>query len=220
MKIISQAISVIFHPVFYVVYVFLIYRVVNPYLFVTNDPKTDVLILVSIVSLSVIFPLICIALMKTLGLIPSINMHNNKERVGPLIATGLFYLWLFVNIKDNDLIPILFTYYLLGVVISLFVAFFINNFTKISLHAIAAGGLVMSMLFLKFGFDYSEFMININPTISIMINLDILIVCAILIAGLVGTARMYLKAHNSDQLYGGYLVGAVSHVIAYIVLVV
>jgi membrane-associated phospholipid phosphatase len=189
---------------------------VNPYLFMTNNPKTDILILISVVSLSVIFPLICIAMMKMLGLIPSINMYNNKERVGPLIATALFYLWLFVNIKDNDLIPSIFTYYLLGAVISLFIAFFINNFSKISLHAIAVGGFVMGMLFLRFQFEYSEFIFTLSPTQSFMVSLDIIIMGTILLAGIIGTSRMYLKAHSPIQLYGGYFVGAISHVIAYI----
>jgi hypothetical protein len=155
--------------------------------------------------------------MKQLGLIPDINMSNNKDRVGPIIATGLFYLWLYVNIKDNDLVPEIFTYYLLGVIIALFTAFFINNFTKISLHAIAISSMVAALFFLKFAFDYNDFLLRFSPNHVYIVSLDLLIIIALLLCGLVGTSRMYLKAHSVDQVYGGYLVGAFAHLVAYII---
>ncbi|HMP30173.1 MAG TPA: hypothetical protein PKD85_11260, partial [Saprospiraceae bacterium] len=95
MRLVSQSIAYILHPVFFVAYMYFLYKVINPYLFISTDTKASGLITISIISLSVIFPLLCIFLMKRLGLIPDINMHNNKDRVGPIIATGLFYLWLF-----------------------------------------------------------------------------------------------------------------------------
>ena len=96
-------------------------------------------------------------------------------------------------------------------------AFFINNFTKISLHAIAISSMVAAMLFLKFVFDYSEFVVRIRPDLVYIVSIDLLIIVSILIAGLVGTSRMILQAHKPDQIYGGYLVGGFAHLIAYIV---
>jgi membrane-associated phospholipid phosphatase len=74
----------------------------------------------------------------------------------------------------------------------------------------------MGMLFLRFQFEYSEFIFTLSPTQSFMVSLDIIIMGTILLAGIIGTSRMYLKAHSPIQLYGGYFVGAISHVIAYI----
>ncbi len=217
MRIVSQAIAVILHPIFFVVYMYFIYRMINPYLYISSDSKAMGLVTISVLSLSLLFPLLCILLMRQLGLIPDINMSNNKDRVGPIIATGLFYLWLYVNIKDNDLVPEIFTYYLLGVIIALFTAFFINNFTKISLHAIAISSMVAALFFLKFAFDYNDFLLRFSPNHVYIVSLDLLIIIALILCGLVGTSRMYLKAHSVDQVYGGYLVGAFAHLVAYII---
>ena len=217
MRFVSQSIAYILHPIFLVGYMYFLYRAINPYLFISPDSKASGLITMSVISLSVVFPLLCILLMKRLGLIPDINMQNNKDRVGPIIATGLFYLWLYVNIKDNDLVPDIFTYYLLGVIIALFTAFFINNFTKISLHAIGISSIVVALCFLKFAFDYNDFVLKFSPDQVYIVSIDLLIIVAILIAGLVGSSRMFLKAHSLDQIYGGYCVGAFAHLVAYLI---
>lgn len=79
--------------------------VANPYIFGFSGPKAQGLVLISILTISVMFPLIAIVMMKTLGLISSIEMPDKKERIGPLIITGLFYMWLYVNVRHNDNIP-------------------------------------------------------------------------------------------------------------------
>ncbi|HMP28809.1 MAG TPA: phosphatase PAP2 family protein, partial [Saprospiraceae bacterium] len=98
------------------------------------------------------------------------------------------------------------------------IAFFINNFTKISLHTIAISSFVSALFFIKFAFDYNDFVLKISPNQIYIVSIDLLLIIAILIAGLVGTTRMYLKAHTPDQVYGGYLVGAFAHLIAYIII--
>lgn len=142
-------------------------------------------------------------------------METNKDRVGPMIASGIFYIWLYVNVRQNPNIPDIFTTFLLGSTIALFIGFFINNFTKISLHSIAVAGLVTSLVLLKFGFDYYSFLINIPGFGSYIISTDMLIILAILLAGLMGTVRLFLKAHSPDQIYGGYMVGIFAQLIAF-----
>lgn len=217
MKQISVGVSILFHPIFLVVYMYMLYHLVNPYLFISSDHKASVLLFASIISLSVVFPLICIALMRMLGLIDTFSMSSKKERVGPLIATSLFYLWLYVNVKNNELVPELFSYYLLGAVIGLFFAFFINNFSKISLHAIGIGAFFAALVFLKFVFGYNDFLIgNINNK-SYLVSTDLLIIAGVIVMGLVGTSRLALRTHSTDQIYGGYLVGICAHIIAYMI---
>lgn len=199
-------------------YMLLMYYVINPYLFTNNDPKANGLLFISIMSLTVVFPLICIGLMSTLGLISGIQMESSKDRVGPMIAASIFYVWLFVNVRNNPNVPDIFTAFLLGTTVALFMAFFVNIFSKISLHAIAAGGLVAAMLLLKFGYDYYSFLLNISGVGTYIISTDVLIIGAIIIAGIIGSARLVLKAHTSDQIFGGYLVGISAQLIAYMVL--
>lgn len=77
----------------------------NPYIFGYSGPKSQGLILISIVTISFMFPMISILLMKALGLIQTLEMKDKKERIGPLIVTGLFYMWLYVNVRNNTNIP-------------------------------------------------------------------------------------------------------------------
>lgn len=209
--------SIIFHPLFMVAYMLIVFMLVNPYLFISNDTKATGLLVISILTLSIFFPMVCIALMKMIGLISSFNMEDSKERVGPLIATGLFYIWLYLNIKDNTIIPDIFTHFLLGSIIALFISFFFNNFTKISLHSVAIAGMCTSLLMLKFVFGYNEFLLTIRSFGSYLVNVDFLIIIGILLTGIIGTSRLFLKAHTNEQIYGGYFVGFFSQVIAYFI---
>ncbi|MBK8663664.1 MAG: hypothetical protein IPN18_18460 [Ignavibacteriales bacterium] len=57
--------------------------------------------------------------------------------------------------------------------------------------------------------------INVSETYNIEINLYLLILISIVIAGVVGSARLFLKAHTREQVYSGYLLGFLSQLIAF-----
>lgn len=168
--------------------------------------------------LTVGFPLLAIFLIRFLGINKDLNMDSRQERIVPLIITAMFYLWLFVNIKNNTYVPLLFTSFVLGATISIFVSFFINNFSKISLHTVGMGGLVCMLILLQVNFDYSDFILNLGPLGLYQMHLSLLIIIGILIAGSVGAARLYLTDHTNSDIYGGYLVGAASQLISYMFL--
>jgi hypothetical protein len=154
--------------------------------------------------------------MKALGLIESIEMKDKKERIGPLIITGLFYMWLYVNIRNNDLIPDAFSFFVLGSTISVFIALMINSFTKISLHTISAGGFAAGMVMILYNWSNGFVDINIPFLESIYrISDRLLLIIIILLAGSVGTSRLVLKAHHQDEIYGGYMVGIFAQIIAF-----
>jgi len=212
----ANFISIIFHPLFVVSYVFVFLMYANPYLFGYHDDKSKGLVIISVVMLSVMFPLISIFMMKALGLISGLKMADKKERIGPLVATGLFYLWLYVNIRKNDIVPEAFSFFLLGTIIALFMGLFLNSFTKISLHTIGAGGFLAGIFLISYNFTFGRFEVNI-PAIQKMylVNVNLIILTVIVIAGLVGTSRLYLKIHTEDEIYGGYLVGIIAQILAF-----
>lgn len=216
MKVISTIISYFFHPLFVVAMMLGILLVINPYLFGINK-HAEGLLIISVVTMSIMFPMISVALMKMLGLIDTLEMKGDKERVGPLIASGIFYLWLFVNIKNNNMVPQAFSFFVLGSTIALFIAFFISNFSRISLHTIGIGGLLMGLILIRYNFAYDTFILNLKGLGSYSVHMDLVIIVAIIICGLVGTARLYLKAHDSSQVMGGYLVGITSQVLAFLI---
>lgn len=213
MKLISKAISVVFHPLFIVSYLLFILLLINPYSFGIQDEKGLGLVVISVVFLSVFFPLFAILVLRSLGLVKSLNMENKMERIGPLIISGIFYLWLFINIRNNNVFPEVFRMIVLGATIGLFSAFFINNFTKISLHAVGMGGLLCSLFLIRYSFSYHEFVISFLGN-KYLVHTDLLLLCGVFVTGLVGTARLHLKAHSLNDIYGGYIVGFLAQIIA------
>lgn len=215
-RITAKLVSFIMHPLFIISYVLFFLMQANPYIFGYSGPKSQGLILISIVTISFIFPMISILLMKALGLIQTLEMKDKKERIGPLIVTGLFYMWLYVNVRNNSNIPDALSFFILGSTISVFIALMINSFTKISLHTIAMGGLTAGIMFIIFNWTYGtvdipfpwfNFQLRISDRLVAMI--------VVILAGAVGSSRLYLKAHREDEIYGGYLVGVLSQIIAF-----
>lgn len=195
-------------------YVLLILLKYNPYLF--GMPKSGLdLLLISVVMLSVFFPLVAIAMMKQLDMIDSFQMETRKERIGPLIATGIFYLWLYLNIKDNTGVSEAFSFFVLGTVIALFTAFFINNFSKISLHAVGMGGLVTGIFLIRQYFTYDAANFSLGSLGVFSVHINVILLAVILLCGLVASSRLLLKAHKSQDITGGLIVGVIAQLIAF-----
>lgn len=186
-----------------------------PEYFATPDPRQKTFIILSFLSLSVLFPLLGIALMRMQGLVQSLELKTKKERIGPMILIAIFYLWLYVNIRNNPLVPPVISFFVLGSVIALFTGLFINSFSKISLHCVGAGGLITGILFLysRFVFETFDILLPFSNWVFRISN-DFVLILSFIIAGLIGTARLLLGAHKNDEIYGGYLVGILSQMIA------
>lgn len=177
---------------------------VNPHLFGFITGKAAMLWIIVVFILTFIFPTIWLLMMKKLELVNSVKLETANERIIPYIATCSFYLWAFMMFKpgatntifSNSLMSLM----LLGAAISGFIGFFSNIFTKISIHSIGAGsmlGLVLAIL------RYSYY------------DLRILFVVCIILAGIIGTSRLILNAHDAKQVYLGYLAGFSGQFVAF-----
>lgn len=191
-----------------VTYTLLLMLASNPYAFGVRsitDPKAVVL-LFSVFSISCLIPGVGVAMMKPLGLIKKINLSEQQDRTGPYIISGIFYLWLFKNLLSLGQAPKLLVACVLGAAITLFVCFFINIFTKISVHAAGVAGFVGTLLLLAIYWP--------NAAVSIaafgghlLISWPIILILAVILAGCVGSARLALNSHTPADLYRGYAVG-------------
>jgi len=209
----SQVISVVFHPIFMVVYALLYLLMTNPYLFSTQEPKELSIVIMYIVIISVVFPGIAIGMLYNLGMIQSISMPERKQRIVPLIITATFYCWLYINLLNNNSIPAVFQSFVLGTNIGLFVGFFITLFNKVSLHSIAISGLTTGLIIAHYieGYEYFELQIGqMNIGINSILPLAILVV----FVGMVASARLYLNRHTIEQILGGTFIGILSQLIA------
>lgn len=215
-KILANTISILFHPLFIMGYVLLFLMMSQSYMFGFSDIKAQNMVIFSIIATGIMFPLLSILLMKSLGLISSWEMADKKERIAPLIVTGLFYLWLYVNIRKNGSVPDAFSFFVLGSTVAVFMALFLNSFTKISLHTIGMGGFITGILFIIFKFSYGYTDIPV-PVLDGFLRLSdrAVIFIVLLLGGAVGVARLALKAHQNDEIYGGYFIGFLSQLIAF-----
>ena len=211
----AQIISFIFHPLLIVTYMLALLLLVNPYLFGVSSigDKASKLLLLQIFLSTFFIPGVAVVMLRLTGMIQSFQMETKQERIGPYIITGLFYLWMFRNFLDNSQIPTAFTSFMLGATIGLFLAFFINIFTKISAHAVGMGGLLGMVVITLLLFSYDTFSMNL-PFGVFEVSMSAVLAIAVLLAGLVGTARLLLQAHEPMDLYGGYLVGFSAQFIA------
>ena len=209
----ARIISILFHPLFILFYLLLILLLVNPYAFNLTDPVDKGFVFISIFMLSIGLPLIAIIMMRFVGFVDSLEMKERTERIGPLIATSIFYLWLFINLKRVAIIPPIFQSLVLGSVIAIFVAFFINNFSKISLHALGVGGLLSGFMIIRKFWAYHYFKLDLFGK-NLSVGIDYLLILIVLICGLVCFSRLYLKAHDKQDVYGGFVLGFLAQIIA------
>ena len=79
------------------------------------------------------------------------------------------------------------------------------------------GGMITGFFFMRYEFGYNRFILNLSDNITYIVSSDLLLIVLIIIAGLVGTCRLIKQAHSEDQIYGGYIVGIFSQIIAFLI---
>lgn len=219
-KQLAWGISILFHPLLMPCYMLILLMLINPYLFgisSVGEPEGRRLILL-IFLYTFFIPAVSITVMYFLGMLQSMSMPEKQERIGPYLITGMLYIWIFYNLYKNGQAPMAYTGFMLGTVIGLFLAFLVNIFSKISVHAVGMGGLVgmifISMLF----FSYGTFTMDMPGGGSYEISVALLLMLSILLAGMVGSSRLLLKAHEQADVYGGYAVGFIAQIAAFRIL--
>ncbi len=204
----AHLLSWIFHPLAVLVYAYLLMMYTNPFAFGGHDFSaalgSNVLPFVRVCQMTFLFPGFAVLMMRFLGMVDSIELKSREERYGPYIAAGICYLWFFINLNWGiEGYPPLYTRFVLGGTIALFLAFFLNIFDKVSAHAVGMGGLACMAFFL----------IPHNYVVS-----PFWLAGVFLVAGAVGTARLILEAHTLDQVFWGYVIGVCGQTLANVVL--
>lgn len=195
----AQFISVIAHPIFLPTWMFLI--LVSSGL--CNIYNTNITIVFSTIFVTTfVIPMIFMFILKKVGVIKSITMERREDRFIPLIIMVIFLYTTQTLFRDVTALGF-FNFFIVCNIILCSIVFWINIYWKISLHAIGCGSLV-SIIF-------------ILASISAEIFLPYLF-ASIIISGVVGSARLYLKSHSSSQVYTGFAVGFMTVLIIYSIL--
>ncbi|MFI5164865.1 MAG: PA-phosphatase [Bacteroidia bacterium] len=125
--------------------------------------------------------------------IKSLSMETKEERRIPLLATALFFAAQYY-ILQKSVVPLTLKLLVLSATLSVILTVIINFFWKISAHMIGIGGVVGAMFALSY--------------ITHFKNGEWLMIGLIFLAGIIGMARLQLKAHSPAEVFAGFIVGA------------
>lgn len=187
----------------------------NPFLF-SGELDKGVLVIKFFV-ISFLFPVLITLMMIGLKLVDSFKMEDKKDRILPLIATMLFYIWLFINLFQSGKMPDALLIIVLGSLLALVLGFLINMVYKISFHAIGAGGMVGMGSLIYAYFAHKDFHIMLFQD-NWEISTRFLLILTILLAGLIMAGRTYLKAHTLNQVYSGAFLGFTTQWLAFLII--
>lgn len=201
---VARALSWLGHPLLVLTYVLLLLSAVDPFAFGANKliEKHNMTLVFYVFFTTFLIPALGIGLMKPLGLVKSLTLADKQERIGPYIITGVFYLWMFKNISTSGSAPHLYAVFVLGAVVGLFFAFFVNIFFKISAHACGMGALVGIVLLLAFKWAGKSLSLG-----SFTLSPNALLASSFVFAGLVCSARMSLRQRNLSEIGIGFALG-------------
>jgi len=187
----AQFTSIVFHPLLIPTIGFLLLFNSGFYFAILPWSVKKFIMLVVFISTCVL-PALSIGL---LSLNPKfdMNMVKNSDRVLPLMLSSVFYYLGYQILQRLPIFPI-YNFFILASILVQIALLVISLKWKISAHSAAIGGLVG-------GFFGLSFRLQENPILILVI--------LIMIAGLVGTARLILEKHNSSQVYAGFLLGFV-----------
>ena len=192
-------ISYLFHPVFMPTVMCLVLYKLMPATFVGIQPREFTFVVIRFFITTAFFPILITVLCKALGFVESIHLETTKDRIIPMLGTMICYFWMNLVVKNLGY-PELLHALSLGSFWTVIAAFMANIFVKISLHAVAAGGMLGILLVVLF----------VSP-----VNLVLPFFLGLLVAGVIGTARLILQAHRGADIWLGYFTGILSMVAAY-----
>ena len=189
----AHLLSYIFHPLFIPLYVSLFLLYVHPSYFAGYDLHDKFWLPLTVSYMTLFLPLFTVFLLKQLKFIDSVFLKTQKDRIIPYIICNIYYFWLFWVFKNHDNVPVILTSFIFGVFIVSSAALIANVYFKISMHAMAMGGMV------------ALFLIILQQNTMLM---TVPLCIALLIAGLVCTARLIVSDHQPRDIYAGLVIGA------------
>jgi len=196
-RLVAKIISYVFHPLFVPVYIAWFLISVQPYMFGSFTTTEKMITVLRFFIMYSFFPLVTVLLAKALGFLDSIFLKTQKERVIPYIACGIYYFWMCYVLRNQDQFSKEVVQLSMAIFIASSIGLIVNIYMKVSMHAISMG--VMLTCVITLGLASTGFGIYIGV--------------ALLIAGLVCTARLIASNHTQREVYTGLIIGILSQII-------
>jgi len=198
MRVIPYFLSYTFHPIFApLISVFLLFHLPIYLNYRLTEEYFNYIYLVFIVNLIIAPLLISIFLWKK-KVVSSLEMDNVKERQIPYFVSLVFYFFTYFLLNQIDF-PEFYMSAFSAATLTLGLLFILSTLNqKTSAHLSGLGGICG---------------ILIVSAVEYHIDTSAILICFILIAGMVASARYALKAHSFMQLFTGFLIGLGSQLI-------
>ncbi len=188
-------ISYLFHPLFVPLAGTVAYFLVTPKYTPLAFQGGNIL---PVFILTIIIPIISFFILKNLGIVQSVFLMTNRERIYPLIISIALLLIIIIKVIPEYYTIELYFYFvgLLSATITCLILLLFNF--KSSVHLIGMGSILMYL---------------INLSIHFEINIIVAITAFTLFTGLVATSRLYLDAHSKLEVLAGLLIGLCSQLL-------
>lgn len=206
MNALARFLSVFFHPLIMPTWLVLLLAYAFPWALQPARPDNIHAYVLMVAGLTFILPAINMAFLRWYGQIHSYNMPERRQRLWPFFiilvlysfCTFLFYYKLNMTFEDN-FFRLLFLLNLL-----VLVAWVLTLFVKVSIHSLAAAAIPSILAVLS---RYTE-EDQLLPAVLV----------SIVLAGLIMSARLQLKAHTLKEVIFGALAGVATATVAGVVL--
>lgn len=200
LRIPAQLISYVFHPLFLPTYIFMFLIYQCPFDFAGITDWQLKMRLFSVFWLTAFFPSFGVFLLWRLKFSESIFLRTQKERIVPYIIVMFFYWWMYYLSRNFTDQPLVLKFFYMGIFMATVFGLILNNYYKISMHAMGVGGGMMAVYLFAF---YYKMPLGISMSV------------ATLITGIVCTSRFLVSDHSSKEIYAGLFVGGICQLIAY-----
>jgi hypothetical protein len=181
----------VLHPLLMPLLGALVYFVITPR-FIDSEIIRAKLFAITIITLVV--PIVLFMLLKNIGWISSLDLHNVKERKIPLMLQCLLLLLIIKMVFDPYDSPEMY-FFFVGVLFSTISALLLVIFkVKVSLHQMGIAGVTMFIIALSIHFE---------------VNMLVWIGLVALANGWVASSRLHTNSHTYPELVLGFSVGLI-----------
>lgn len=188
----AKVLSWILHPIFMPLLTLFVAIQIDPKLSYFLKPEFIWVNYALVGIMTIAFPLISISVLYRNGLISSFYLHERKERFLPFGLTLFYYFLTYYLLRQVQLDSAIYSMFL-GAMLALLLTLLITRSWKISVHMVGIGGLFGALIALT-NYHY--------PT-----DATYLLGTVLLISGALASARLLLGAHDSGQVYAGFILG-------------
>jgi hypothetical protein len=188
---VAKFFTYVLHPLFMPTYGLIILFNVPSYISLAISAKLKLYITIIMFCGTFLMPFLASLVLLSQGYLTSLTIGTRQQRNGPYILSIVSYACTYYLLRRLQL-PNSLLFMLLGITISVILVFLINLKWKVSAHMVGIGGILGAMI-----------------TFSIHYRIDLLMVILITLffAGILGSCRLILKAHNPQQVYTGFFLG-------------